>query len=130
MKIYAPVKDFNGLRNNVRFVNGVGETSEPHLIKWFETHGYKVALETPTVKMDDAVFHSISEDNLQVRHEVKNDQIETLNDEVEMMGYAEQEPDFDSMSPLELRDWAVEHGLGSKIRNTRNKEKLLSIIRG
>ena len=27
MKIYAPVKDFNGLRNNVRFVNGVGDRS-------------------------------------------------------------------------------------------------------
>jgi hypothetical protein len=32
MIIYAPVKDFNGLRNNVRFVNGVGETDNPNAL--------------------------------------------------------------------------------------------------
>ena len=40
------------------------------------------------------------------------------------------EPDFDSMTPNELRDWMKENGLGSKIKNIRNKEKLLEIIRG
>ena len=35
MKIYAPVKDTNGVYASVRFVNGVGETDDPKLIKWF-----------------------------------------------------------------------------------------------
>lgn len=42
MKIYAPVKDFNGLRNGVRFVHGVGETSNQTAVKWFVEHGYMV----------------------------------------------------------------------------------------
>ena len=41
-----------------------------------------------------------------------------------------EEPDFDAMTPNELRDWARANGLGGKIKNTRNKEKLLEIIRG
>lgn len=107
MKIYAPVKDFNGLRNNVRFVNGVGETDNPFLITWFESHGYRIVDEShiATVKIvNDTEFVEINK----------------LADE----------PDFDSMTPLELREWARANGLGSKIKNTRNKEKLLEIIRG
>ena len=30
MKIYAPVKDANGVYASVRFVNGVGETDNHH----------------------------------------------------------------------------------------------------
>ena len=40
------------------------------------------------------------------------------------------EPDFDAMTPNELREWMREHGYGTKIKNTRNKEKLLEILRG
>jgi hypothetical protein len=43
---------------------------------------------------------------------------------------ASTEPDFDAMTPLELREWARANGFGSKIKNTRDKEKLLKIIRG
>lgn len=116
MKIYAPVKDFNGLRNNVRFVNGVGETNDAKVIEWFRIHGYKVPIE---------------ETNLVI--EPTNDQIEVENDEietVEMMGYAEKTPKFEDMTPNELRDWAKANGLGGVIKNTRNKEKLLELIRG
>ena len=118
MKIYAPVKDFNGWRGNVRFVNGVGETDDPALIKWFETHGYKVPIEDDTP-------------NLVI--EPKNDQIEVVNDEdeiVEMMGYADKTPNFEDMTPNELRDWAKANGFGSQIKNIRNKEKLIEILRG
>lgn len=108
MKIYAPVKDFNGLRNNVRFVKGVGETDNPNAIAWFKSHGYRIE------KSDNTQVNLIID--------TQNDQIEVLDDKVE--------PDFDNMTPLELRDWAIANGLGSKIRNTRNKEKLLEIIRG
>lgn len=118
MKIYAPVKDANGVWASVRFVNGVGETDDPRLIEWFRTHGYKVPLEDDTP-------------NLVI--EPKNDQIEVENDEDEvdeMMGYSEKTPNFEDMTPNELRDWAKANGFGNKIKNTRNKEKLIEILRG
>lgn len=102
MKIYAPVKDFNGLRNNVRFINGVGETDNPKLVNWFVKHGY-MCLEPKVEKCDEIT--------------------ETPVEKCE-------KPDFDSMNPNELRDWAKANGLGGVIKNTRNKEKLLEIIRG
>ena len=39
MKIYAPVKNTNGVYASVRFVNGVGETDNPRLIEWFKKNG-------------------------------------------------------------------------------------------
>lgn len=116
MKIYAPVKDANGVYASVRFVNGVGETDDPKLIKWFGTHGYTIE-NTQELR-----------DNLVI--ETQNDEIETQNDEDEMMGYAEKTPKFEDMTPNELRDWARANGFGSKIKNIRNKEKLLELIRG
>lgn len=41
-KIYAPNKQYTGISASVTFVNGVGETSDPHLIQWFREHGYTV----------------------------------------------------------------------------------------
>lgn len=115
MKIYAPVNEFNGWRNNVRFVNGVAETDDPSAIKWFETHGYKC-------EKGDAPINLVIEP--------QNDEIELKNDEVEMMGYADKTPKFEDMTPNELRDWAKANGFGSQIKNTRNKEKLIEILRG
>lgn len=106
MKIYAPVKDTNGVRASVRFVNGVGETNDPHLINWFKQHGYKVQVEE---------CNSVIEST--------DDEITVENDEVG-------EPDFESMTPIELREWAKANGFGSVIKNTRNKEKLLELIKG
>ena len=105
MKIYAPVKDFNGLRNNVRFVNGVGETDDTNAIAWFQSHGYKVPI----------VFDTLDTTN---------------NTEGVVINQVADEPDFESMTPDELRNWGRANGFGAKIRNTRNKEKLLEIIRG
>lgn len=113
MKIYAPVKDFNGWRGNVRFVNGVGETDDPQLIKWFETHGYKVPIQ--------------EDSNLVI--EPQNDQIEVEDDEVELMGYAEKTPELEDMTPNELREFAKANGKGHLIKSIRNKEKLIEIIR-
>lgn len=123
MKIYAPVKDFNGIRSNVRFVNGVGETNDPNSIKWFESHGYSVekcenSPEIPSENCDNVVI------------EPTNDEIETENEEDELMGYAERTPNFEDMTPNEIRDWAKANGKGSLIGNTRNKEKLINILRG
>ena len=113
MKIYAPVKDFNGLRNNVRFVNGVGETDNPDSLEWFKSHGYKI--EKSVEKCDEVIEKSVE----------KCDEPEP-----EFMGYNDRVPDFEAMTPLELREWAKANGFGGQIKNTRNKEKLLEIIRG
>ena len=112
MKIYAPNKNANGVYASVRFVDGVGETDNPHLIEWFKTHGYKLekcdeVSQNSYVKCDEDLLNSI---------------IETETEQTD--------PDFDAMTPNELRDWMREHGYGSKIKNTRNKEKLLEILRG
>ena len=111
MKIYAPVKDFNGYRGNVRFVNGVGETDDPKMIKWFETHGYKVPIQDePTVVVEPAEV-------VEVEEEV-----------VEMMGYSDKPRELEDMTPNELRDVAKANGKGHLIKNIRNKEKLIEII--
>ncbi len=117
MKIYAPVKDANGVYASVRFVNGVGETDNPHLISWFESHGYGVEKceKSPEIHVEKCEKSVVVE--------------EPETDTVEMMGYAEREPDFENMPPNELREWARANGLGGLIKNTRNREKLLDIIK-
>ena len=126
MKIYAPVKDANGVWASVRFVDGVGETDNPRLIDWFVKNGYTIE------KSEKIELNAIEKsDNLVVFSD--NDQIELEDDEDEadeMMGYAEKEPNFEDMTPNELRDWAKANGFGGKIKNIRNKEKLLEILRG
>lgn len=109
MKIYTPVKNATGTWCSVRFVNGVGETDRPHLIEWFKAHGYRVEgakiEETPTEILDKV---------LEVVEEVPQPS----------------EPDLESMTPNEIRDWAKANGYGSRIKNIRNKEKLIEVIRG
>ena len=113
MKIYAPVKDTNGVYASVRFVNGVGETNNLGLIEWFRKNGYRVEKsekqEAPVEK---------PELTTEYRSEATEKLIESLD------------PNFEAMTPNELRDWMRENGYGSKIKNTRNKEKLLEILRG
>jgi hypothetical protein len=41
-KIYAPNKEYTGVSASVYFVDGVGETDDPHLIQWFERSGYTI----------------------------------------------------------------------------------------
>ena len=108
MKIYAPVKDATGVWATVRFVNGVGETDNPALIEWFKRQGYRVE------KVND--LHEKS--------------FEKYDDSEETSAEKCNEPNFESMTPNELRDWAKANGLGGVIKNTRNKEKLLELIRG
>ena len=104
MHIYAPNKNATGIWCSTKFVNGVGKTDDPHLIKWFLDHGYKV---------DDP--HAV------VKPQVKEVPIEPVE---------QSEPDFEAMTPNELRDWLKANGYGSKIKNIRDKEKLLNILRG
>ena len=107
MKIYAPVKTATGTYCSVRFVNGVGETDNPHLIEWFKTHGYKV--EDISVKVAENILEEVKP------------VVEESNDA---------DVDLESMTPNEIRDWAKANGYGSVIKNTRNKEKLIELLRG
>lgn len=125
MKIYAPVKSANGIYASVRFVNGVGETDNPRLIEWFRSHGYKLSGKFTT--KDDTTEESKS---FEVAQTMENDEVKSEDDTVEMMGYPDKEKSFEDMTPNELRHWMMENGFGSKIRNTRKKEKLLEILRG
>lgn len=40
--IYSPNKDYTGISAGVVFEKGVGETSDPYLLTWFEQNGYTV----------------------------------------------------------------------------------------
>ncbi|MGV8153422.1 MAG: hypothetical protein ACLKAO_03840 [Alkaliphilus sp.] len=58
--IIAPNKKYTGKSAGVDFLNGIGETSNPLLIKWFKERGYEVILDA-------------AEENLKVpSEEVKN----------------------------------------------------------
>jgi phage antirepressor YoqD-like protein len=110
MKIYAPNKQANGVYASVMFVDGVGETDNPKLIEWFQSHGYKVVDESRVATVEKSL-------------EKGDEFIEKLLEKCD-------EPDFEAMTPNELREWMRKHGYSSKIKNTRNKEKLLEILRG
>ncbi|MFG6379444.1 MAG: hypothetical protein K1W19_14200 [Lachnospiraceae bacterium] len=60
-KIYAPVKDYNGISAGVSFRDGVGETSSPYLLKWFREHGYEVE-ETQEFTEDNGLNQDSGED--------------------------------------------------------------------
>lgn len=40
------------------------------------------------------------------------------------------QPDFQLMSSEEIREWAKAQGLGGVIKNTKNKEKLIELLKG
>ena len=111
MKIYAPVENVNGIYASVMFVNSVGETNNPALIEWFRSHGYKI--ESVNIPEPLAPIY-----NAPTSESGGNESVE------------ETEPDFESMTPNDLRDWMREHGYGSRIKNTKSRDKLLEILRG
>ena len=115
MKIYAPNKHANGIYASVMFVNGVGETDDPKLISWFRSHGYKLSgnYTTTTETTETTTIDT-----------------PTSIEEVDEVEKPEKEKSFEDMTPNELREWMMENGFGSKIRNTRSKEKLLEILKG
>lgn len=42
MKVFAPNEQYTGMSASVSFCNGVGETNDPHLLNWFQSHGYEI----------------------------------------------------------------------------------------
>lgn len=57
-KVIAPNPEYSGISATVKFQNGVGETDDQELIKWFKEHGYKV--EKDSAKSVDAVAELIN----------------------------------------------------------------------
>ena len=121
MKIFTKVPDFTGIRASVMFVNGQGNTDDPHLIDWFKKNGYVVADGESTkvesevklgVKLGDGEAEKVGEVKLQ---EIKENQ-------------SIQFPHFPSMTVEEIRAWAKAHGLGIKIKATKDKDKLIAIL--
>lgn len=115
MKIYSPVLNFNGIRCNVRFVKGVGESADPDVIDWFKARGY--TLEDHKVERA-ATIHS---ENVDTTEPIVEDERDS-----DPRDYSE----FEKMTPMELREWMRTHGYAGQIKNTRNKEKLLKILKG
>lgn len=122
MKIHAPVKDACGTWASVRFVDGVGETDDPSLIEWFRRNGYK--LEENVIAKRQRVERAVSDSTNEIPNEIVGEAIGRVTDE------NVDQPDLDSMTPYELREWMKDNGYGLKMKGVRSKEKLLAIIRG
>ena len=122
MKIYAPVKDACGTWASVRFVDGVGETDDPSLIEWFRKNGY--TLEENVITKCQRVERAVSDSTNEIPTEIVGEAIGRVTDE------SADQPDLDSMTPYELREWMKDNGYGLKMKGVRSKEKLLAIIRG
>jgi hypothetical protein len=41
-KVIAPNTEYSGLSAGVMFVNGIGQTEDPHLLEWFGEKGYLI----------------------------------------------------------------------------------------
>ena len=52
-KIFAPNKQYTGLSASIGFVNGVGETEDKDLLKWFKDHGYDIEEDKQEDKKDE-----------------------------------------------------------------------------
>ncbi|BFH13526.1 hypothetical protein WJ0W_006207 [Paenibacillus melissococcoides] len=53
-KVYAPNQQYTGVSASVPFVNGVGETDNPHLLRWFEDRGYFIERSEPEKEPEGA----------------------------------------------------------------------------
>ena len=60
-KVYAPLKDYNGISASVTFVNGVGETDNENLLEWFEEHNYTVEREEKPKRAKKATEEVVEE---------------------------------------------------------------------
>ncbi|AZK44780.1 hypothetical protein [Paenibacillus lentus] len=82
-KVIAPNKQYNGISAGVPFVNGVGETTDPYLITWFEDRGYVVEHDEieedskASSEFDDMTIDEI-EENSEISSELNDMTIDEL----------------------------------------------------
>lgn len=89
MLVYAPQK-VSGIYASVRFVDGVGETDNVHLLSWFKEHGYTIKNvpkipEKPTEKI----------------------KVESV-------------PEFAIMSPNEIKAWMTKNNIPQNYRGSNH----------
>lgn len=121
MKIFTKVPDFTGIRASVMFVNGQGNTDDPKLIQWFKQNGYLVADgESTTKEVEEKITMKAGTGEAEKFGEVK---LQELKDNQSIVF-----PHFPSMTVDEIRAWAKDHGLGIKIKATKDKDKLIRIL--
>ena len=71
-KVYAPNKQYVGVSAGVSFVNGVGECTNPYLLDWFKSKGYRIEEpEDNKEPEDDAELENMTLEELQVYAEEK-----------------------------------------------------------
>lgn len=120
MKIFTKVPDFTGIRASVMFVNGQGNTDDPRLIDWFKRNGYIVSDGESTKVEDESKLGVKIGGEPEKAGDVKLQELK----EDQSIDF----PHFPSMSVEEIRAWAKAHGLGIKIKATKDKDKLIRIL--
>lgn len=111
-KIICPNKEYTGVSASVSFCNGVGETEDIRLIKWFEDHGY-------TVVNNEKVVEKAAIDEKE-KEEVTAEETAT---EKEM--YTKKA--LEGMAALDIDELAAREGVD--ISNCKNKnEKIEKIL--
>ena len=105
-KIYAPNKQYTGISAGVSFINGVGETTDPHLIDWFKSKGYEVEKQSNKPNNTDQNNGSGNNQNNGANDENKNTGSGDDNSNNEP-----QNSKFDDMSVDELREYAEKNGI-------------------
>ena len=120
MKIFTKVPDFTGIRASVMFVNGQGDTDDPHLIDWFKRNGYVVADGVSTAEVEETLGVPANTEEAEKLGDAKLQKLkEDRNIEF---------PHFPSMSVEDIRAWAKKNGLGIKVKNYKDKDKLIAIL--
>lgn len=120
MKIFTKVPDFTGIRASVMFVNGQGDTDDPRLIEWFRQKGYIIADGTPTTKVEETLGVQAHTEEAEKLGDAKLQKLKE-DQSVEF-------PHFPSMSVEDIRAWAKKNGLGIKVKNYKDKDKLIAIL--
>lgn len=120
MKIFTKVPDFTGIRASVMFVNGQGDTDDPRLIEWFRQKGYIIADGTPTTKGEETLGVQAHTEEAEKLGDAKLQKLKE-DQSVEF-------PHFPSMSVEDIRAWAKKNGLGIKVKNCKDKDKLIALL--
>lgn len=126
--IKTKVPYFNGIRATVLFTDGVGETDNPELIKWFKNHGYVVETQEKTEKPEKTEKEEVEEVEYKTPDPI--DEFDTLDSFKPYEAVKLSEMSLDDMTPVQLREYGKSLGLGKEIKNVRDKTKLISIIKG
>lgn len=120
MKIFTKVPDFTGIRASVMFVNGQGDTDDPRLIEWFRQKGYVIADGVSTAKVEETLGVQAHTEEAEKLGDAK---LQKLKEDP-----AIEFPHFPSMSVEDIRAWAKKNGLGIKVKNYKDKDKLIAIL--